>query len=88
MKIGKAISWLLAGLQQTLFPQLEGAWKTPLTGKEQQLVSILEILEIERHIPNSARNQRMGKQMSKRETIPRSFVAKAGYSFRTTRGLI
>ena len=88
MKLGKAISWLLAGLQRTLFPELEDCWKTPLTGKEQQLVSILEILEIERHIPSSARNQRMGRKMSERETIARSFVAKAVYSFRTTRGLI
>ena len=88
MKLGKAISWLLAGLQRTLFPQLEDRWKTSLTGNEQQLVSILEIFEIECHIPASASNQRMGRKMGERETIARSFVAKALYSFCTTRGFI
>jgi IS5 family transposase len=88
MKLGKAISWLLIGLQRTLFPQLEDCWKKPLTDKEQQLVSILEILKIERHIADTARNQRMGRKMSERETIARSFVAKAVYGFRTTRGLL
>jgi hypothetical protein len=88
MKLGKAISWLLAGLQRTLFPELEDCWKKPLTAKEQQLVSILEILKIEFHIPDNARNQRMGRRMSERETIARSFVAKSVYNFPTTRALI
>ncbi len=88
MKLGKAISWLLAGLQRSLFPQLEDCWNRPLTAKEQQLVSILEILKIELHIPNIVRNQRMGRRMSERETIGRSFVAKAVYGFPTTRALI
>jgi len=39
VKLNKAISWLLKGLQQVLFPQLEECWQSPLTDKEQQLVS-------------------------------------------------
>jgi hypothetical protein len=88
MKLGKAISWLMGSLQRSLFPQLEECWKIPLTEKEQQLVSILEIIQIEKHVPRSAANQRMGRKLSERESIARSYVAKAVYGFPFTRSLI
>lgn len=88
MKLGKTISWLLQGLQRTLFPQLEECWNIPLTEKEQQLVSILEILRIEKYVARSAANQWMGRKLSERESIARSFVGKAVYGFPFTRSLI
>jgi hypothetical protein len=86
MKLGKGISWLLGNLQRSLFPQLEDCWSIALTEKEQQLVSILELIQIEKHVP--AVNQWMGRKLSERESIARSFVAKAVYGFPFTRSLI
>lgn len=88
MKLSKAISWLLRGLQQVLFPQLEECWHSPLTDKEQQLISILELVQIERFVPRSASTQRLGRKLSDRESIARSFVAKAVYGYPFTRSLI
>ncbi len=47
MKLSKAISSLVQGLQQVLFPELEEWWQGPLTEKEQELVSILELVQVE-----------------------------------------
>jgi len=88
MKLGQGISWLLGNLQRSLFPHREECWGTPLTEKEQQLVSILEVVRIEKHVPWSAINQWMGRKLSERESIARSFVSKAVYGFPFTRSLI
>ena len=57
MKLRKRISWLMGTLQRTLFPILEECWETALTDKEQQLVSILELIQVERFVPRSTVNQ-------------------------------
>ena len=88
MKLGKAISWLKGTLQRGLFPNLEECWNTTLTDKEQQLVTILEMIRIEKYVPRSASNQVMGRKLSERESIARSFVAKAVYGYPFTRSLI
>ena len=88
MKLGQAISWLMGGLQRRLFAHLEDCWKTCLTVKEQELVSILELIEIEKYVPRSASNQDMGRKLKKRESIARAFVAKAVYGYPFTRSLI
>ena len=88
MKLSKAISWLLGSLQQVLFPQLEECWKAPLTDKERQLVSILELVQVERFVPRSAADQWLGRKLSEREPIARSFVAKAVYGYPFTSSLI
>jgi hypothetical protein len=88
VKLGQAISWLLGSLQQGLFPKLEECWKTPLTAKEQQLVSILELVEVERFVPRSSANQWLGRKLRERESIARSFVAKAVSGYPFTRTLI
>lgn len=88
MKLGKAISWLLGSLQQGLFPQLEECWNAPLTAKERQLISILELIQIEKFVPRSAFDQWLGRKLRERESIARSFVAKAVYGYPFTRSLI
>jgi hypothetical protein len=88
MKLGQAISWLMGGLQRSLFAHLEDCWKTPLTAKEQQLVSILELIQIEKYVPRSASNEEMGRKLKERESISRAFVAKAVYGYPFTRSLI
>jgi hypothetical protein len=52
VKLSKAISWLVQGLQQVLFPELEEWWQSPLTEKEQQLISILELVRVGLHFQN------------------------------------
>jgi len=88
MRLGNAISWLTGSLQRNLFPKLEQCWETPLTDKERQLVAILELTEIEKHIPRSAEYQRLGRKLLERDSIARSFVAKAVYGYPHTRALL
>lgn len=67
-----------------LFPILEEEWGE-LTVKQQQLISILEIVRVEDFvIPFSG----VGRPPEDRKAIARSFVAKAVYNMTTTRELI
>jgi hypothetical protein len=88
MKLGQAISWLMGGLQRSLFPHLEDCWRVPLSEKEKGLVTILEMIQIEKYVLRSASDQVMGRKLSERESIARSFVAKAVYGYPFTRSLI
>jgi hypothetical protein len=88
MKLGEAISWLMGTLQRSLFPRLEECWQAPLTEKEQQLVRILEIVQVERYVTVTASTQWMGRKVREREAIARSFVAKMVYSYPFTSTLI
>jgi hypothetical protein len=88
VKLGKAISWLMGRLQEHLFPRLEECWQNPLTEKEQQLVCILELVQIEGFVVRTACEQWLGRKLREREAIARSFVAKAVYGYPTTRRLI
>jgi hypothetical protein len=88
MKLWKKISWLRGRLQQGLFPHLEECWEQPLTEKEQRLVTILELVEIEKYVPKTSLNQWMGRKILEREAIARAFVAKAVYNHPFTRSTI
>jgi len=88
VKLRKRISWLMGTLQRTLFPKLEECWETPLTEKEKQLVSTLELVLIERFVPKSSDTQWFGRKLRERESIARSFVAKSIYGYPFTSSLI
>lgn len=88
MKLGKAVSWLMGTLQLSLFPHLEECWQRPLTEKEQRLVTILEMIQVEKYVPRSASTQWLGRKALVREAIARSFVAKAVYGHPFTRTTI
>ena len=88
VKLSKAISWLVRGLQQVLFPELEDWWQSPLTDKQQQLISILELVQIEKFVLHSASTQWLGRKLLDRQAIARSFVAKAVNGYPHTRALI
>jgi Transposase DDE domain/Transposase domain (DUF772) len=88
VKLGKAISWLKGTLQRGLFPNLEEFWNTTLTDKEQQLVSILELVQVEGFVLRKADNQWLGRKLREREPIARSFVAKSVYGYPFTSRLI
>lgn len=72
-------------IQGSLFPRLEEEL-SPLTEKQQKLVSILEIIKIEYFLPDFW--GRVGRPQKARAALARSFVAKAVYNISTTRALI
>ena len=83
MKLKEAVSWLTGTLQQNLIPLLEECWERPLTDKERQLVSILELLQIEKFAGRLPR--RFGRKPKERQALARALVAKAVYNHPHTR---
>jgi hypothetical protein len=86
MQLKEAVSWLTGTLQRNLIPLLEECWERPLTGKERQLVSILELVRIERFVGRPA--QRFGRKPWERQALARAFVGKAVYNHPHTRATI
>ena len=83
-KIGLSLAQWWSNIQATLFPLLEEELN-PLTEKQQQLITILEVVRIEQHIPDYRWYE--GRPQKSRCAIARSFVAKMVYNMDTTRGL-
>jgi len=86
MKLKETVSWLVGALQRHLFPRLEECGERPLTDKEQQLVSILELVQIEKFA--GGLSQRFGRKRQARRALARAFVGKAVYGYPTTRAVI
>lgn len=84
MKTKLAIYW--EKIQGSLFPWLEEEL-SPLTKKQQQLISILEVIRIEEFIPSSYLNSK-GRPEKCRRAIARAFIAKSVYNIPTTVMLI
>lgn len=85
--IRKKISQHWETIQHNLFPWLEEVLP-PLTQKQQQLVSILELIQIERFISPSYVFGSQGRPGKNRKCIARAFVAKSVYNLSTTTALI
>jgi transposase len=88
MKLKERISWLMGSVQRSLFPHLDECLDVSLTDQEKHLVSILEIVQVEKYVPKSAFNQWLGRKLEEREALARSFAAKLLYRYPTTRDLI
>jgi len=86
MKLKEAVSWLLGTLQRNLIPGLEECCERPLTGKEQQLVNILELVQIEKFVGRPS--PRFGRKPWERPALARAFVGKAVYNHLHTRATI
>jgi len=74
-------------VQKSLFPHLDECFPEPLTEREKYLVKILELIQIEKHVPVSARRQWLGRPIKEREAIARAFVAKAVFRYQHTSSL-
>ena len=85
MALVKAISQYWLRIQRGLFPWLEEEL-CELTKKEQELVTALELIRIERFTTFS-RSLR-GRPPKERAAVARAFVAKAVYNMPTTRALL
>ena len=83
-KLGRTISQYWSNIQESLFPQIEEELD-PLTQKQQQLITILEVVRIEEFIPDYRGYE--GRPRKTRTAIARSFVAKMVYNMTTTRAL-
>ena len=83
-KLGETLSQYWFKIQDTLFPLLEEELG-PLTKKQLQLIAILEMVRIEKFIPD--RSGYEGMPPKTRAAIARSFVAKMVYNMATTRAL-
>ena len=81
--LGLTISDFWNSIQLSLFPWLEEELD-PLTAKNKQLITTLELIRIEKFIPESW----FGRPPKFRIAIARAFVAKSVYNFDTTRALI
>jgi len=88
MKLIEKISWLMGTVQRSLFSHLDECLDFPLTEQEKRLVSILEIVQVEKFVPKKAWDQWLGRKLEEREALARSFVAKSFYQYPTTRALI
>jgi hypothetical protein len=87
MKLKAKVSWLMETVQQSLFLHLEECLPSPLTEPEKRLVKILEIVQIENHVPVSAKRQWLGRPLQEREAMARAFVAKAVLRYQHTSSL-
>jgi len=87
MNLRETISWLKTKIQEDLFPHLRKCFEDPITEKQKQLITTLEIVQVERHI-TSHLYQWMGRPLEDRHAVARAFVAKAVYNYGTTRLLI
>jgi hypothetical protein len=83
-KLGQTIAQYWSKIQGSLFPCLEEELDS-LTQKQQQLITILEVVRIEQFIPDCFGYE--GRPPKTRAAIARSFVAKMVYNMTTTRAL-
>ena len=88
MKLKYKISWLMNRVQKSLFPHVNECFETPLTKQEERLVSILEIVQLEKYVFNGATRHWLGRKPFDRQSLARAFVAKALYRIPTTSDLI
>ncbi|MBI3259406.1 MAG: transposase [Ignavibacteriae bacterium] len=77
----------MSAIQEELFPPFQKSLDEPLSDKQKKLISILEVIEIEKYVQSSS-YQWMGRKIKDRCAIARAFVAKAVYDMPTTRSLI
>ena len=88
MKLTDKISWLMGRVQKSLFPYLNECFDAPLTEQEQRLVSILEIVQVEKYASRGQMNHWRGRKPLDRQAMARAFVAKTLYRLPTTIDLI
>lgn len=76
-------------VQWSLLSHLNQCLKTPLTAQEERLVSILEVVQVERYVPKNVTRYRWpGRNPLDRQSLARAFVAKALYRHPTTSDLV
>jgi hypothetical protein len=85
MRLLETLSQYWLNIQGTLFPWLSEELGE-LTDKQQQLITVLEMLRIEEHLPSQFGLP--GRPPSDRVAVARAFVAKAVYDMSSTKMLL
>lgn len=85
MNLREELSQYWHNIQASLFPWLKEELGA-LTDKQHKLVSILELVRVEEHIPGCFRLP--GRPRKERTAIARAFIAKMVYNLPTTRALL
>lgn len=85
MSLPSTLSRFWLSIQGTLFPWLEKELGE-LSEKQKQLVSILELLQVERYLEGLTAS--VGRPREDRGALARSYVAKAVYNLGTTRQML
>ena len=83
--VRQSVSNLWNHFQHNLFPWLEEELG-PLSKKQQKLIQVFELTNLDSHIPYSGRGK--GRPSLSRAAIIRAFIAKAVYDFPTTEVLL
>ena len=84
-RLGQTIAHYWENIQGVLFSDLQEVLD-PLTEKQLQLITILEVIRLEEFIPNST--AWLGRPQESRRAIARAFMAKTVYNLTTTRALL
>ncbi len=84
MKLKNKISWLMGRVQKSLLPHLDECFDTSPAEQEKRLVSILEIVHVEKYVSNRTTYQWRGRKPLDRQSLARAFVAKVLYHIPTT----
>jgi len=87
LKLSERISWLKKTIQENLFPHMAECLDDHLTEKQKDLIMILEVIEIEKHVKR-LNDSGTGRPPEDCCALARSFVAKAVYNLDNTRILI
>ena len=74
MKLTDKISWLMGRVQKNLFPYLNECFDAPLTEQEQRLVSILEIVQVEKYASRGQMNHWRGRNPLDRQSMARAVL--------------
>jgi hypothetical protein len=65
MNLKNRISWIMTQMQAKLFPHLTEVLTNPITEKQERLITILEVVEIDRYV-KSHRYQWIGRKLKDR----------------------
>ena len=76
MKLRKKVSWLMGLVQQSLLPHLQRCSDNPITEQEEKLVSLLELIEVEKYVRRTASKQWLGRKLLARRAIARASSCK------------
>ena len=81
MKLKERISWLMGTVQQSLFPHLDECLPVPLSEREKNLIKILELIQIEKFVPNSVNpSNRWGDQSKSVKRLPEHLLPRQSLS--------
>lgn len=75
----------MKSVQRSLFHHPDECLEALLTDHVKHLVSILETVQVEQHVPKGTYDYWLGRKLEKQEVLARTFAARLLYRHQTTR---